>query len=345
MATSPRLFVVKISNPGYENEDYNWALNHQDWAFKRSLNDDMSPGPGDIILYCSSVDGGNPRVQEGNYTPSRAGHIAFATAETAPYDPDAVTSPVPPRLPSEANAATREYTVRLSVSFFGEATDVDMSVLPVLHDPLRLSAINGSTPRIVDANSAELDAVATTFGFDNWDDLVAQSGIPADPRSFAIEKSNSGKSTTKKTSNRRRQVQTGQGWVVDPIKRKAIEIYAVEAAEEHYQAQGWTTQRRGAPYDLDCTNGSDTLHVEVKGTTGSLATVLLTKNEVAHASQHETDLFIVANIVAADPQNGVCVCSGGDWYLYKSWVPDEADLTATTFIYDVPKTASAQASL
>lgn len=349
MATSPRLFVIKISDPGYENEDYNWALNHQDWAFRRPLKDDMSPGPGDVILYCSSLDGGSPRVQSGQYTPTRAGHIAFATAVSSPYDPDAVKGSVPPRLPSEVYKTARKYSVRLAISFFGEATDVDLSVLQVLHEPLRLSAITGSTPRVVDTNNAGLDAVASAFGFGSWDDLIAQSGIPADPRTFAIEKSNSGTSGTKKTSNRKRRVQTGQGWVVDPIKRKAIEIYAVEAAEDYYQAQGWTTQRRGAPYDLECTKGPECLHVEVKGTTGSLSTVLLTKNEVAHANEHETELFILANIVAeiadADPQNKICVCSGGDWYLYESWVPDASALTATTFVYEVPKTASAQASL
>lgn len=345
MASSPNLFVVKISDPGYENEDYNWALNHQDWGFKRTLSAEMSPNPGDIILYCSNLDSGSPRVKEGEYKPTHAGHVAFATAQSAPYDPDKATTAPPPRLPSEANEPNRQYIVRLGISLFGEATDVDLNALSVLHEPLRLSAATGSTPRIVNANQAELDEIGSSFGFNDWGDLVAQSGIPADPRTFAIEKSNSGPSKTKKSSSRRRQVQTGQGWVVDPIKRKAIEIYAVEAAEEYYEAQGWTTERIGAPYDLDCTKGVETLHVEVKGTTGSLATVMLTKNEVTHASEYKTDLFIVTNIVAEDPQNDVCVCSGGDWYLYESWVPDNDDLTPVSYIYDVPKNATRQASL
>ena len=74
----------------------------------------------------------------------------------------------------------------------------------------------------------------------------------------------------------------GQGFQADPRLRQAVEDAAMNAAEAYFEAYGYDVVRKGRPFDLLCTRNEEVLYVEVKGTTGSAARVVLTHGEVKH---------------------------------------------------------------
>jgi|SRR5579875_1583773 len=80
--------------------------------------------------------------------------------------------------------------------------------------------------------------------------------------------------------------QGGQGFQVDADLRIAIDGYAMKNAMNHYHEIGWDTEdvhTQYLGYDLICRSGTETRHVEVKGTVTDGKTLILTPNEVRHA--------------------------------------------------------------
>ena len=89
--------------------------------------------------------------------------------------------------------------------------------------------------------------------------------------------------------------------ITDSPRNKAVELRAMEEAERYLLEAGWevtdVSGQRGLGYDLHCTRGdNEELHVEVKGTTTDGSEVTLTRNEVAHARERCTALFVVSRI-------------------------------------------------
>lgn len=127
----------------------------------------------------------------------------------------------------------------------------------------------------------------------------------------------------------------GAGFISGPAKRKASELYAENMAIAHYEELGWPVERLGKPYDLHCTRDGEEKCVEVKGTTGSAAKVLLTSNEVDHARnpQHTVDLYVVGDIRIAG--EGYSASEGRDLH-FKDWFPADEDLKPRNFDYRLP---------
>ncbi|MFD0392539.1 protein NO VEIN domain-containing protein [Streptomyces nogalater] len=132
----------------------------------------------------------------------------------------------------------------------------------------------------------------------------------------------------------------GAGYISDPKKRKAIELHAEDLAVAHYEAEGWTVERLGKPYDLRCTRGTEERHVEVKGTTGAPTSVELTINEVLHARDKDTtvDLYVVSDITI-DTHTVPYTTSGGEVSHYLDWEPAEQDLRPRRYEYRLPLTS------
>ena len=130
----------------------------------------------------------------------------------------------------------------------------------------------------------------------------------------------------------------GPNYQADPEKRKCTEDYAVRWAKENYEGQGFFVIERGKPFDLLCTKPDLTVHVEVKGTTGSAETVTLTRNEVADARLEDwrSDLFIVRNIVLTSVAES-WQASGGNELVFEAWQPKDKDLDPTEYEYQVPR--------
>jgi hypothetical protein len=124
---------------------------------------------------------------------------------------------------------------------------------------------------------------------------------------------------------------------IDPEKRKCIELFAEDLAVKHYQSQGFTVEKKGKPFDLLCTKGELTIHVEAKGTVGYADKVILTRNEVIDARNKtwRSDLFVVYGIKLNQVEQA-WQASDGVVKLIENWEPKDADLQAINFEYTVP---------
>ena len=127
----------------------------------------------------------------------------------------------------------------------------------------------------------------------------------------------------------------GQGHIQDAKKKKAIELYAMECARRHFTALGWpepTDTSQGKPYDwLFVNRDGAELRVEVKGTQGGPAHVLVTIGEVKSAHEAPTALFVQSGISVKQADSGDYQAVGGDSLVVDPWVPDDAALEALTF--------------
>src|SRR5262249_46103707 len=78
----------------------------------------------------------------------------------------------------------------------------------------------------------------------------------------------------------------GQGFLADPLVRKAVEQRAMALAKEHYARlfRQVVDTSANQPFDLRCLNGSGPeVRVEVKGGTGNLEEINVTAGEVNNA--------------------------------------------------------------
>lgn len=127
----------------------------------------------------------------------------------------------------------------------------------------------------------------------------------------------------------------GQSWLSDSVRRRAVEMYAMLKATQHYQ-RTWPDVKDVSAwesFDLLCRNGDKELRVEVKGTSTAGAKVLLTRNEVKHArdAANSVALFVVSEILIG----ANCACSGGTVRVFEPWLIDEKRLEPVAFEYDL----------
>lgn len=138
--------------------------------------------------------------------------------------------------------------------------------------------------------------------------------------------------------SKRHQGTGGQGRLVDPKKKKAIELHAMGIARKHYADLGYEVKDTSdqKPYDFECENSQEIRRVEVKGTTMGASRVNLTQNEVMSAREEncETDLFIVYEITVEQLGEEYST-SDGQIKLVSNWFPENEDLTPTAYTYIV----------
>jgi len=122
----------------------------------------------------------------------------------------------------------------------------------------------------------------------------------------------------------------------DPLRRRAIELYAEDVAIAELTRDGYSRiSRVGKPYDIKAHRGSEELHIEVKGSSGDAESVILTRNEVSHASSKATTLIVVDMVEVAVTNDGY-ECSRGRLRRWDNWVPDAADLSPIQYVYKLP---------
>ncbi|WP_440712019.1 protein NO VEIN domain-containing protein [Gordonia sp. FQ] len=123
----------------------------------------------------------------------------------------------------------------------------------------------------------------------------------------------------------------------DPLRRKAVELHAEEVAIAILQSEGYTLAGRpGKPYDLEFVRGDEILHVEVKGSTIDVDTVILTRNEVSHAAEYTTTLFVVDRIEIQLDADGEYMCRNGRPRRWDEWIPAAEALTPLQHAYTLP---------
>ena len=95
----------------------------------------------------------------------------------------------------------------------------------------------------------------------------------------------------------------------------------MEVARERLEEEGWSVEDVSAnhSYDLHCRSGEQELRVEVKGTTGSGMSILLTPNEVRDARQHGHMALFVVSEIALDRAATPPVTHGGVLRILDPW--------------------------
>lgn len=140
-------------------------------------------------------------------------------------------------------------------------------------------------------------------------------------------------------TNDKKRSKSGQGRLLDPAKKKAIELRAMAVASDHYEKLGYDIEDTSAnsSFDLLCSKPTEMRRVEVKGTTQAPHSVNVTANEVESARDNDvkTDLFVVYDITVYK-QAGDFYSEGGDVRLIEDWHPNDEHLTPTQYVYRLP---------
>lgn len=164
----------------------------------------------------------------------------------------------------------------------------------------------------------------------------ARSPVPGDPAPEVV----AAERATQELAGRRVPPRTG--FRANAKQRKAIELRAMSLASTHFETMAATVKNVSAnhPFDLEVTLGETVLSVEVKGTVGDGAEILLTRGEVAHhgTAYPRNALVIVSNIQLEGPPDAPDAV-GGELRLVQPWHLNSTDLTALSYRYEVPELA------
>ncbi len=148
-----------------------------------------------------------------------------------------------------------------------------------------------------------------------------------------VQGTSSGPSKTKRQGGG----SSGQGFIKDQEIKLAVEAAAMVEAQSHYEREGWTVTDvsiKKIGYDLLCERDGKCWHVEVKGTTQSPKSVLVSPNEVSFALAHpETAVLFVLSNVVITKQDGVTLATGGMPLPIEPWKVQTDRLTATGYSY------------
>lgn len=138
-------------------------------------------------------------------------------------------------------------------------------------------------------------------------------------------------------SNRTRTARPrGSGYIADPILKRALERHAVERAASLYEDYDVSDVGTTRSYDLHAVKGTEEIHIEVKGSSGTADTVELTRNEVDHAHDAVTHLVVVDQIEWSRQPNGEIETRGGRVRRWDAWTPQDQDLEVTRYRYRLP---------
>ena len=145
-----------------------------------------------------------------------------------------------------------------------------------------------------------------------------------------------GQTRTVTTSGRR----GGQGRL-DQASKKAVELQAVAVAADWCHSQGWTDIADvgdSKSWDLEARKPGTKAwwFIEVKGTTGSRISVVVTDGEVKAAHRHgpRSVLVVVRDIELEVDSQGRPAAKGGMPEIYKPWGPLPAELKNTQYVWE-----------
>jgi hypothetical protein len=127
----------------------------------------------------------------------------------------------------------------------------------------------------------------------------------------------------------------GQGFASTPAQRRAIEDHAMARALTHFRkrfSKVENVSKQKGVLDLRCGSAGKTIvHVEVKGTTTSGDSVILTRREVERARLGVCALYVLHSVkLKGDNASG-----GKERVIYK-WVIGKGRLTPLNFTYELP---------
>jgi ribosomal protein L37AE/L43A len=138
----------------------------------------------------------------------------------------------------------------------------------------------------------------------------------------------------------------GQGFGLTAGQRTAVELHAMKLTAEAFgqNGEGWVLEdtSKTQPYDFYATRGTERLYIEVKGTTGTGESVILTHREVDHARTHSSEMaLVVVTNIALEEVGGTWRATGGTLSrrIYP-WSPESDRLAPTEYRYTLPTTGA-----
>lgn len=137
----------------------------------------------------------------------------------------------------------------------------------------------------------------------------------------------------------RRAMGGGQGWQLDPVRRRKVEDAAQARLTAWYESEGWTVRdtRHGHPYDAVASKEDQIRYLEAKGTETTGASVLVTRGEVRHAEEHPGACVVgILSDVRFTPTGDVDPDSGT--FRMVEWSPHPDELTPLTYTWTPPVT-------
>lgn len=134
----------------------------------------------------------------------------------------------------------------------------------------------------------------------------------------------------------RPSVSTNQAYGLTHSERVTVEKRAMEQATTYLSSLGYVVSDMSAKesYDLLAQKGADSLHIEVKGTTGTLGSILLTANEVElYKRCHPNNGLIVVHSIALDRTEENPTATGGKLEAWIGWHLESERLRPLTYSY------------
>ena len=124
----------------------------------------------------------------------------------------------------------------------------------------------------------------------------------------------------------------GQGRVLDPQRRKALEDAAQSRLETYYRDRGWEVAdvRFDGPYDAIARKNGQTRYLEAKGTQSNGASVTVTSGEVHHARRHPGQCVIGILSGLRFTEDGELDDKDAR-FTVSPWNPADEDLQATQY--------------
>ena len=124
----------------------------------------------------------------------------------------------------------------------------------------------------------------------------------------------------------------GQGRVLNPQRRKALEDAAQSRLETYYRDRGWEVEdvRFDNPYDAIARKNGQIRYLEAKGTQSNGASVTVTSGEVHHARQHPGQCVIGILSGLRFTQDGE-LDEREAQFTVSPWEPADEDLQATQY--------------
>ena len=128
----------------------------------------------------------------------------------------------------------------------------------------------------------------------------------------------------------------GRGFGLTARERKCVEERAMKVATAYLRGRGYRVEDVSArnPFDLRAMRGRRELKIEVKGTPGLGAEILLTKNEVElHRLCHPANMLIVVHSISLQRNKSIPSATGGQIRKKSPWKIDDANLAPIAFSY------------
>jgi hypothetical protein len=129
----------------------------------------------------------------------------------------------------------------------------------------------------------------------------------------------------------------------DALKKVAVEEQAMKVAKRHLsQTYGWLSKEihntsSNRPYDFEYRSGKTTVRIEVKGLSGKLGRVALTRREVENAKTFDPVILVVVSEIRLVPNGrNDFKGQGGTIDIWDPWHVDDGTLVPSAFDYQPP---------